>query len=60
MLYGEVCEMGQGGGGGGGTSEDGMQCQEIGPDGRADHGEGEEEEFEDYGAGEVVSDSAWG
>ncbi len=52
--------QGGGGGGGGGTSEDGMQCQEIGPDGRADHGEGEEEEFEDYGAGEVVSDSAWG
>lgn len=41
-----------------GTSEDGVQRQEISPDRRADHGEGEEEEFEDYGAGEVVSDSA--
>ena len=33
-----------------GTSEDGVQGQEISPDGRAHHGEGEEEEFEDYGA----------
>lgn len=28
-----------------------MQRQEIGPDGGADHGEGEEEELEDDGAG---------
>lgn len=34
-----------------------MQRQEISPYRRADHGEGEEEELDDYGAGDRVSNA---